>query len=85
MKHTTAHNVIKRYFGLLKMKWGILISLSFYPIMVHNWIIVACCLIHNFIRREMSVDPIEDEVGEYLQSNPLVQNDPIVGIKPSDH
>ena len=33
----------------------------------------------------MSVDPIEDEIGECLNSNPLVQNDPIVGIEPSDH
>ena len=33
----------------------------------------------------MSIDLIEDEVGEYIHSNPLVQNDPIVGIEPSDH
>ena len=67
------------------MKWCIFRSPSFYPIKVHNRIIVACCLLYNFTRREMSVDPIEDEVGEYLHSNPLVQNDPIVGIEPSNH
>ena len=33
----------------------------------------------------MSVDPIEDLVGEYLDANPLVHNDLIVGIEPSDH
>ena len=33
----------------------------------------------------MSVDPFEDEIGEYLHSNLLVQNDPIIGIEPSDH
>ena len=66
MKHAVARNEIEMFFGLLKMRCGILKSLSFYPIRVHNRIIVACCLLHNFIRREMSVDLIEDEVGEFL-------------------
>ena len=67
------------------MRWDILRSPSFYPIRVHNRIIVACCLLHNFIRIEMSVDPFENEVGKYLHSNPLVQNNSIIGIKPSNH
>ena len=37
------------------------------------------------MRIEVSVDLIEDEFGEYLDSNPLVHNNPIVGIEPSDH
>ena len=73
LKYAAARNVIERYFGLLKKRCG----LSFYPIRVHNRIIVACCFLHNFIRREMSVDPIEDLVGEYLDANPLVHNDQI--------
>ena len=85
MKHAITRNIIEMCFGLLKIRWGILRSPSFYPIRVHNRIIVACCLLHNFIRREMSVDLIEDEVGEFLQSNPLVQNDLIVSIESSDH
>ncbi|PPD71366.1 hypothetical protein GOBAR_DD31754 [Gossypium barbadense] len=32
MKHASARNVIKRCFGLLKLRWGILRSPSFYPI-----------------------------------------------------
>ena len=84
MKHAAVRNVIEICFGLLKMRWGILRSPSFYPIRVHNRIIVACCLLHNFIRKEMSVDPFEYEISEYLHSNPLVQNDPIIGIEPSD-
>ncbi|MFQ6667455.1 hypothetical protein Gotur_033475 [Gossypium turneri] len=49
MKHASARNVIERCFGLLKLRWGILRSRSFYPVRAHNRIIIACCLLHNFI------------------------------------
>ena len=60
MKHASARNVIERCFGLLKMRWSILRSPSFYPVRIHNRVILACCLLHNFIRMEMSYDPLED-------------------------
>ena len=41
------------------MLWAILRSPSFYPIKTQCQIIIACCLLHNLIRREMSVDPIK--------------------------
>ncbi|KAL8479767.1 hypothetical protein ACS0TY_026632 [Phlomoides rotata] len=43
MKHTRARN----------MRWGILRSPSWYPIKTTNKIIVACCLLHNYIKREI--------------------------------
>ena len=85
MKHASARNVIERCFGLLKLRWGILRSPSFYPVRVHNRIIIACCLLHNFIRTHMSIDPIEAEVGEGLPSNVVDDDEPnIVNIHPSD-
>ncbi|KAK4383160.1 hypothetical protein Sango_2802500 [Sesamum angolense] len=57
-----ARNVIERTFGLLKTRWGILRSPSYYPIRVQNQIIVACCLLHNFVRMEMPDDPLEGEL-----------------------
>ncbi|MFQ6669566.1 hypothetical protein Gotur_034767 [Gossypium turneri] len=69
MKHASVRNVIKRCFGLLKLRWGILKSPSFYLVRVHNRIIIACCLLHNLIRTHMSIDPIEAELGEGLHSN----------------
>ncbi|KAL8498652.1 hypothetical protein ACS0TY_021842 [Phlomoides rotata] len=66
MKHTRARNVIERTFGLLKMRWGILRSPSWYPIKIHNQIIMACCLIHNYIRKEMVVDPLENGLDEFM-------------------
>ncbi|KAK6132317.1 hypothetical protein DH2020_033941 [Rehmannia glutinosa] len=59
LRHAKARNVIERTFGLLKFRWGILRSTSYYPIKTQNRIIMACCLIHNFIRTVMSVDPLE--------------------------
>ncbi|XP_012842536.1 PREDICTED: putative nuclease HARBI1 [Erythranthe guttata] len=70
MKHSSARNIIERLFGLLKSRWGILRSPSYYPIKIQNRIIMACCLLHNFIRREMggyqleSDDDLEDGEGE---------------------
>ncbi|KAH6787826.1 hypothetical protein C2S52_007378 [Perilla frutescens var. hirtella] len=64
IKHSRARNVIERSFGLLKGRWGNLRSASFYPIKVQNRIILACCLVHNFIRNVMEIDPIENEVPE---------------------
>ncbi|KAL0303512.1 UNVERIFIED_CONTAM: hypothetical protein Sradi_6219300 [Sesamum radiatum] len=62
LKHSSARNVIERTFGLLKVRWGILRSQSFYPIDVQSKIIIACCLLHNFIRNEMPEDPLELEL-----------------------
>ncbi|KAK5787292.1 hypothetical protein PVK06_041946 [Gossypium arboreum] len=85
MKHASVRNVIERCFGLLKLRWGILRSPSFYLVKVHNRIIIACCLLHNFIRTYMSLDPIEEELGEGLPSNVIDDNEPnIINIHPSD-
>ena len=61
MKHSSARNIIERCFGLLKGRWGILKDNSYYPIETKNKIIMACCLLHNFIRQEMEVDPFDDD------------------------
>lgn len=60
MRHTKARNIIERAFGILKMRWGILRSASYYPLKTQIRLIMACFLIHNFIRGEMVVDPIEE-------------------------
>ncbi|XLR28165.1 hypothetical protein S83_056065, partial [Arachis hypogaea] len=59
-KHSSARNVIERCFGLLKKRWAILRSPSFYPIRIQSHIIITCCLLQNFIRMNMDVDLEED-------------------------
>ncbi|KAL0430454.1 UNVERIFIED_CONTAM: hypothetical protein Sradi_0671400 [Sesamum radiatum] len=64
LRHAAARNVIERSFGLLKTRWGILRSPSYYSIDVQSCIVVACCLLHNYVRMEMPDDPLESEVLE---------------------
>ncbi|GAB4855592.1 hypothetical protein Ancab_039776 [Ancistrocladus abbreviatus] len=61
MKHARARNVIERCFGLLKGRWSILRSPSFFPIRTQGHIVMACCLLHNLIRRYMPTDLLEEE------------------------
>ena len=56
MKHSKARNVIERCFGLLKGRWGILRSPSFFSIRTQGRIVQACCLLHNLIRKYMPTD-----------------------------
>lgn len=61
MKHSSARNVIERCFGILKARWGILKDNSYYSVELKIKIIMACCLLHNYIRQEMPIDPFEDD------------------------
>ncbi|XP_057770730.1 uncharacterized protein LOC130990518 [Salvia miltiorrhiza] len=60
MRHTKARNCIERAFGIMKMRWGILQSNTFYPVKIQNRLIMACFLLNNFIRSEIVNYPIEE-------------------------
>ncbi|KAI3772083.1 hypothetical protein L6452_03257 [Arctium lappa] len=62
MRHSSTRNVIERCFRLIKARWVILRDNSYHPIESMPRIIIACCLLHNFIRQIMSEDPIDNEV-----------------------
>ncbi|XP_057791972.1 uncharacterized protein LOC131008888 [Salvia miltiorrhiza] len=61
MRHTKARNCIERAFGIMKMRWGILRSTTYYPVKVQNRLIMACFLLNNFIRSQMVNDPLEQQ------------------------
>nr|XP_043630029.1 protein ALP1-like [Erigeron canadensis] len=61
-KHASARNVIERCFELIKNKWAILRDVSYHRPRSMARIIIACCLMHNFIRTTMDHDPSDDEV-----------------------
>ncbi|KAL0536280.1 hypothetical protein IC582_025223 [Cucumis melo] len=61
MKHSSTRNVIECTFGVLKGRWAILHGKSHYPLQVQCCIILACCLLHNLINREIiNCDDIDD-------------------------
>lgn len=62
MKHSSACIVIKQCFGILKKRWAILRSPVFYDIVTQRHIIFVCCMLHNFIRKEMLINVMEEEI-----------------------
>jgi hypothetical protein len=48
--HSSLRNVIERSFGVLKMKWRILLSLPLFSLRKQSKIIIACMTLHNFIK-----------------------------------
>jgi hypothetical protein len=48
--HSSLRNVIERSFGVLKMKWRILLKIPRYSMEKQAKIIIACMALHNFIR-----------------------------------
>ncbi|MED6216203.1 hypothetical protein PIB30_116563 [Stylosanthes scabra] len=91
-KHSSARNVIERCFGLLKKRWAILRSPCFYKIKTQNKIIIACCLLQNFIRLTMDSDPEEDmpveeehmPIGEEYNAAAQVQDGTIDSVEGSN-
>ncbi|KAG8379690.1 hypothetical protein BUALT_Bualt07G0115200 [Buddleja alternifolia] len=81
--HAKARNVIERSFALLKGKWSILRSNSFYPVKIANRIIMACCLLQNHIRTKSAVDPIEAEVPETHEPDDDPEPEYIDQVEPS--
>jgi hypothetical protein len=48
--HSSLKNVIERSFGMLKMKWYVLLKMPSYSMEKQSKIIIACMALHNFIR-----------------------------------
>ncbi|XP_028119221.1 uncharacterized protein LOC114316741 [Camellia sinensis] len=84
MKHSAARNIIERCFGLLKLRWAILRTYSYFPIKTQCRIITACCLLHNLIKREMPMDPLEVDLDDTLPNNQETGDEYIDTIGRSD-
>ncbi|KAA0047698.1 retrotransposon protein [Cucumis melo var. makuwa] len=84
MKHSSACNVIERAFGVLKGRWAILWGKSYYPVEVQCHTILACCLLHNLINREMTNFDIEDNIDEVDSTHATTAADDIHYIEKSN-
>ena len=54
--HSSIQNIIERSFGVWKMKWQILYKMPNYPMWKQKMVVVACMVLHNFIREHDSED-----------------------------
>nr|KAJ0186082.1 hypothetical protein LSAT_V11C900459930 [Lactuca sativa] len=86
MRHSSARNVTERCFGILKARWGVLRDNLYYPVVIKNRIIMACCLLHNYIRQEMAIDPFEENASpdEGTGDNGCGNDDNVTTIGTSD-
>ena len=57
---SSLRNVIERSFGVLKMKWRILLDLPSFPMAKQSKIIMAYMALHNFIRQSGMMDDLFD-------------------------
>lgn len=65
-RHSSLRNAIERAFGLLKKRFRIIVDEPFYPYLTQVKLVLACCIIHNYLRGVMSNDPLLEEVDRDL-------------------
>ena len=75
LRHSSARNTIELAFGLLKKRWAILCTTSFYKVKTQIRIINMCCILHNFIRDEMNEDKLLRAVDLELEDVSLNENE----------
>lgn len=61
-RHSQARNVIERTFGVLKNRFAILKTATQYCYKDQVSIVVACCVMHNYIRKANESDGYEEDV-----------------------
>ncbi|XP_039137082.1 uncharacterized protein LOC120274601 [Dioscorea cayenensis subsp. rotundata] len=60
LRHVSLRNHVERIIGILKMRFPILKVATFHPINSQTDIVVAACMLHNFIRIHNGTDVVED-------------------------
>ncbi|XP_028064758.1 uncharacterized protein LOC114267882 [Camellia sinensis] len=56
-RHSSLRNVIERKFGVLKKRFPILRSMPIYKSTRQGPLVIACCVLHNWIRLHVDMDP----------------------------
>ncbi|KAK6120395.1 hypothetical protein DH2020_045875 [Rehmannia glutinosa] len=64
-RHATVRNIIERCFGSLKKRFAIIKGLMpNYKLPMQADIVIACCVIHNFVRKHCMADDIFQSVAD---------------------
>ncbi|RWR90744.1 putative nuclease HARBI1 [Cinnamomum micranthum f. kanehirae] len=86
LRHSKARNVVERTFAVLKQRFPILKTTLRYPLNTQAKIVVACCVMYNYIKQWNYNDELEE--GSVLEmdvdENINVEEDTEVGSVPSD-
>ncbi|KAG6468783.1 hypothetical protein ZIOFF_073476 [Zingiber officinale] len=61
LRHSSLHNAIERAFGVLKNRFPILAEMSRYDVETVSEIVLACCILHNFL---VDFDPDEEIIAQ---------------------
>lgn len=61
-QHSSCHNIIERIFEVLKKRFGIKCEELMYSFEKQKQIFIACCCVHNHIRRYMLYDKCLEDV-----------------------
>ncbi|XP_026384311.1 uncharacterized protein LOC113279880 [Papaver somniferum] len=85
LRHASLRNAIELAIGILKRRFTILQLQPQYPFESQVKIVLACCILHNHIRRECINDLIFDDenLQNLLETDPRMQQDsecPTLGI-----
>ncbi|XP_028087441.1 uncharacterized protein LOC114288154 [Camellia sinensis] len=76
-RHWSLHNVIERTFGVLKKRFPILRSMPNYKSTRQGPLVIACCVVHNWIRLHAAMDPFFMEADNEMAAEAKV--DGLVG------
>ena len=75
LRHASLRNAIERAFGVLKKRFPIIASANIptYGIQTQKAIILACCILHNYLMSADPDDSLIDEVDHELNVGPTEQ------------
>ena len=72
-RHSSVRNIIERTFGVLKKRFPILKGpMQNYMLARQTSIVIACCVVHNFIREQL---PYDTYFLEHLDEDMIVDQD----------
>ena len=74
-RHAQLRNIVEKTFGILKNRFNICERMHKYKFKIQARIVIACCILHNFINHRNRLQQVSDEE----EFDRVVQNDISVG------
>ncbi|KAJ1692918.1 hypothetical protein LUZ63_009616 [Rhynchospora breviuscula] len=60
-RHAQLRNIVEKTFGILKSRFKVCVYMRKYKFKIQKDIIKACCILHNFIKRQNHLQNVSDE------------------------